>query len=53
VNIQNDIRARSNQVFIASFQCISPKIRRVQVPLLQHGPHRAVKDEDPLRKQLT
>jgi hypothetical protein len=53
VNIQNDIRSRSNQVFIASFQCSSAKIRRVQVPLLQHGPHRAVKHEDPLRKQLT
>ena len=53
VNIQNDIRARSNQVFIASFERSSAKIRRIQVSLLQHGPHRAVKHEDPFRKQLT
>src|SRR5260370_1251321 len=53
VNIQNHIRARSNQVFIASFERSSAKIRRIQVPLLQHGPHRAVKHEDSLREQLS
>jgi hypothetical protein len=53
VNIQNDIRPRSNEVFIAPFERSSAKIRCRQVPLLQHRPHRPVKHEDPLREQLT
>jgi hypothetical protein len=52
MNIQNDIRPRSNQVFVAPFKRSSAKIRRIQVSLLQHGPHRAVKHENPLREQL-
>src|SRR6266852_298913 len=52
VNIQNDVRARSNQVFVASLERSSAKILRIQVALLQHCPHRPVKHEDPVREQL-
>ena len=52
MNIQNDVRARSNQVFIAPFKRSSAKIRCPQVSLLQHGTHRAVKHEDPLPQQF-
>src|SRR5947207_123702 len=52
VNIQNDIRPRSNEILIASFERGSAKILRVQVALLQHRPHRPIKHEDSLRQQL-
>jgi hypothetical protein len=52
VNIQNHIRPRSNQILIASFERRSTKVRGIQVPLLQHRPHRAVQHEDPLPQQL-
>src|SRR5205814_9236472 len=52
VNIQNDIRPRSNEILIASFERGSAEILRIQVALLQHRPHRPVKHEDSLRQQL-
>ncbi len=52
VNIQNYIRPRSHQILIASFERSSAKVRRIQVALLQHRPHRAVQHEDPLPQQL-
>src|SRR2546430_30165 len=52
VNIQNDIRPRPNEIFIATFQRGPPNILRVQVALLQHRPHRPIKHEDSLRQQL-
>ena|SRR5204863_8647418 len=52
VNIQNDIRPRSNEILIASFERSPAKILRIQVALLQHRPHRPVEHEDSLRQQL-
>src|SRR2546429_7137070 len=52
VNIQNDIRPRPNEIFIATFERGPTKILRVQVALLQHRPHRPIKHEDSLRQQL-
>jgi len=52
VNIQNYVRSRSNEIFIAAFKRSSAKILRSQVALLQHRPHRPVEHEDPLREQL-
>src|SRR5437870_3253858 len=48
VDIQHHVRPRSNQVFIAAFERSSAKVRRTQLPLLQHRPHRAVQHKDSL-----
>jgi len=53
MDIQNDVGAGSDQVFIASFESGSAKIRRRQVALLQHGAHRAIQHENALREQLS
>ena len=52
VNIQHHVRPRSHQVLIAPFERSSAKVRRRQVALLQHRPHRAIQHQDSLRQQL-
>ena len=52
VDVQHHVRPRSNQVFVATFERSSAKVRRIQLPLLQHRTHRAVQHEDSLREQL-
>ena len=52
VDVQDHIGTRSNQVFVASLKRGSTEVRRCEVALLQHRPHRAVKHEDSLCEQF-
>ena len=43
---ENDIGARCDEVLVAAFQSHAAEICGRQMPLLEHGAHGAVKDED-------
>ena len=50
VDVDDDVRPRSDQVLVAAFERRAAEIGGREVALLQHGAHGAVEHEDTLAK---
>ncbi len=46
VNVEDDIRARDDEVFVAAFQGRPAEVVRCEMALLHHGAHGSIEDED-------
>ena len=52
MNVEHDIGAGDDQVFVAAFEVRAAEIRGGEIGLLQHGAHGAIQDEDALAQQF-
>ena len=46
MDVQHDVGPRPDQVLVAAFQGRPAEVLSGQMPLLEHGPHRPIEDEN-------